>query len=614
MPPSELHRLRVLQRVNRAFHASLDLAELLPRVLQETVEALEAEAGSLWLLDDAGQQLTCHTAIGPAPQLVGVAIPLGAGIVGSVAARRRPEIVADAARDQRFLFQVDQQTGFVTRSVVCAPLVKGDRCLGAVQVLNCRAPNSLFQQADLEFLETIAADAAQAVDNARLFARAQRAEDLATLLRLARELTATLNTQELLEHLVQSAAALTGCDRTAVALLPASGASLRLSATTGAPDSRLGDRVKAVGGRPEELYVPDLAAVDPPPVPPSEGCRCLLALPLRDADGAVGVLYMESARAASFSQRQRELALILAQQATVAIRSALLYHQVPLLNVGGRWRELWRSPHAPGAKSRGLGAVSLMVLTLVLLPWNYRVGGKFQFRPAVRTEVTAQTAGAVRRVLVKEGQAVQRGEVLAVLEDREGEREWTEAVARRDLARQAVQAAQASGDLTEYRQQLAALRREEATLALLDQQRSGTSLRSPLNGVVLTPRVEERVGELLSRGSAFCLVGALDPLEAEVMVAEDRVPEVQPGQEVFLKLSALPGQRFRTEVTRIGAVAEPEADGTRFRVVCAITNPEQRFRPGQEGWAKISLGRRPLGYVLLIRGWNYVRLWWWRLW
>src|SRR6187549_466923 len=100
MPRNELERLRALQRLNRAFHSSLDLEALLPRVLQETVEALEAEAGSLWLLDESSQELTCQVATGPASsQLRGLAIPLGAGLIGSVASTHRPEIVEDAAQD-----------------------------------------------------------------------------------------------------------------------------------------------------------------------------------------------------------------------------------------------------------------------------------------------------------------------------------------------------------------------------------------------------------------------------------------------------------------------------------------------------------------------------------
>jgi GAF domain-containing protein/biotin carboxyl carrier protein len=621
MPRGELHRLRLLQGLNRAFHASLDLSELLPRVVQDTVEALEAETGSLWLLDDSGRQLVCHTTADPASRLEGVTLPLGAGIVGSVAATRRAEIVADASKDQRFLFQVDQQTGFVTRSLVTAPLLIGDRCLGAVQILNCRSPDALFKPEDLEFLEAIAAVAAQALENARLFARAQRAEDLATLLRLARELTATLNTQELLEHLIQSAAALTGCDRAAVALLPTPGARLRIAASVGeGPTPVLVSRMQALAHHQEEQYVPDLGSAgsvsEDEPVSdhgePRQGS--LLALPLRDADGAVGLLYLESTRTEAFSSRQRELATILGSQATVAIRNALLYRQAPLLNMG-RWRERWRSPSGFRGRDRmrmvGLAALGLV---LALLPWNYRVGGPFRIRPATRVEVTAQTPGTVSQVLVREGQSVQLGDVLAILEDREVEREWIEATARRDLARQAVQLAQAAGDLAEYRRQLTAVRREAATLALLAQQRSATRLRSPLSGVVLTSRLEERVGELLSRGDAFCQVGAMDPLEVEIQVSEERVPEVALGQVALLKLSALPGRRFRARVTRISAVGRSGPAGTFFPVVCGIANPDQRVRPGQEGWAKISVGRRPLGYVLLKRAWDRVRIWWWRLW
>jgi multidrug efflux pump subunit AcrA (membrane-fusion protein) len=299
----------------------------------------------------------------------------------------------------------------------------------------------------------------------------------------------------------------------------------------------------------------------------------------------------------------------------VAIRNALLYNQAPLLNLG-RWREPWRSPSGHFERGRLWKGVGLAALGLVLalLPWNYRVGGRFQLRPAARVEVTAQTTGTVREVLVREGQRVQPGDVLAILEDREVEREWEEAAARRDRARQAMQTAQAAGEPAEHRRQLAALRREEATLALLSRQRSGTRLRSPLAGVVLTPRLTERVGELLSRGAAFCQVSALDPLEVEILVPEDRVPEVAIGQAAFLKLSALPGRRFPARVTRISAVARTTPQGTFFPVVCGIANPGQRFRPGQEGWAKITVGRRPLGTVLLKRAWDRARLWWWRLW
>jgi hypothetical protein len=89
---------------------------------------------------------------------------------------------------------------------------------------------------------------------------------------------------------------------------------------------------------------------------------------------------------------------------------------------------------------------------------------------------------------------------------------------------------------------------------------------------------------------------------------------VAPGQAVYLKLTSLPGRRFRARVTNVAATAQSGPDGTYVPVICAIANPEGLFRPGQEGWAKISLGKRPLAYVLLIRAWDQLRLWWWRAW
>src|SRR5262249_45468459 len=146
---------------------------------------------------------------------------------------------------------------------------------------------------------------------------AQRAEDLAALLRLTRELTATLNLQELLERLAAAAAALTGADRAAVVLLPPSGGGARIAATAGTPDPEAADRARALSHTVEDLYVPSTTSGESP-VPGTEACRSLLALPLRDADGALGLLYLESAREEAFPLRARELAAILAGQATVA--------------------------------------------------------------------------------------------------------------------------------------------------------------------------------------------------------------------------------------------------------------------------------------------------------
>src|SRR5439155_1822732 len=117
---------------------------------------------------------------------------------------------------------------------------------------------------------------------------------------------------------------------------------------------------------------------------------------------------------------------ILAGQATVAVRNALLYNQVPLLNVGGRLRSLWSG--GEGARTgRALlwAGAAAAVLAVLLIPWDYRAVGKFRFRPASRVEVTAQTAGSIRRILVREGDTVPTGAVLAILEDREVEQAWT---------------------------------------------------------------------------------------------------------------------------------------------------------------------------------------------
>lgn len=163
-------RQRVSERISRHLQQTLDAEVLIPLILQEVNGAIEAEAQSLWLVDRETGLLACRYATGPrAERIKKVTVPIGVGIVGSSVARQVAILVPDAQEEDLVFREADRATGFVTRSLVCVPLLRQGAAIGAIEAVNKR-DGRRFTKEDLDLLETIAASAALSIENARLYA------------------------------------------------------------------------------------------------------------------------------------------------------------------------------------------------------------------------------------------------------------------------------------------------------------------------------------------------------------------------------------------------------------------------------------------------------------
>lgn len=157
----------------------LDLDEVLARIINEANRMLNVESGSVLLLDE--QEETLGFAISVANhQRVEISGRLRKeqGIAGWVVAHRQPVCINDVAADPRWFGEVEK--GFVTRSLLCVPLLHNDKVLGVVQALNKKSPYG-FTPADIALLSSFAASATIAIANARLFEEALQARRLRAL-------------------------------------------------------------------------------------------------------------------------------------------------------------------------------------------------------------------------------------------------------------------------------------------------------------------------------------------------------------------------------------------------------------------------------------------------
>jgi two-component sensor histidine kinase len=173
--------LRLLNRVSQAFISTLDLDSVLSTVLEEVRQALEVVACSAWLIDPDTNEIVCRQVTDPRSEVVrGWRLPLGKGLVGWVAVHGESLNVRDAHADKQHFKEVDHQTGLALRSILSVPLRVKEWTIGVIQAVDAKV--NRFTAADLALLESLAATAAIAIENVRLYEQARQDAKTKTIL------------------------------------------------------------------------------------------------------------------------------------------------------------------------------------------------------------------------------------------------------------------------------------------------------------------------------------------------------------------------------------------------------------------------------------------------
>src|SRR2546428_12315589 len=331
----------------------------------------------------------------------------------------------------------------------------------------------------------------------------------------------------------------------------------------------------------------------------------------------LGVLLFEAKRPGFASETQRELAEILANQTTVALRNAQLYNQVPLVDALGalaaKKRALMRMPQQ--RRRLYVGATVAALAAVTLLRWPLRVAGTHPtFRASTYAEARTLVAGTVERVLMREGAAVTRGAPLLQLRDVELRAMRDAAAADASVAeRQAAQAA-SRGDAGEERLQRTRARALREQVRLLEEQVAATTVRAPVSGVVLSPRPEERVGARLEAGDLVVTLGRTDTLELDFGIPQREVSRVAEGQTVRLRVDALPQRTFEGRVSFLGQLPADTAGDVQYPVRARVPNPDGLLRPGMAAHVKVLTRSTSVAGRALRGPVRWLRLLWGRVW
>ena len=163
--------LALITQMNQELAGSLDLKETLQNALETIIKRINAQAANIFLIEEKKQVFQCIASKYQA-YLEDYEIPLTQGVMGRAALGKKCIRVGDVRKDVReiaeFYFDLDNKTNFTTYSVLCAPLIVSDECIGVIHCLNKKSQTKLFEENDRKLLETLSGPAALAIRNAKM--------------------------------------------------------------------------------------------------------------------------------------------------------------------------------------------------------------------------------------------------------------------------------------------------------------------------------------------------------------------------------------------------------------------------------------------------------------
>ncbi len=631
-----IHRLTQLYDLEKSLNETLDFEPLLELIPVKVAAMLPCQAIHLWMFE--GGKLKLVSAWGEdATAEVGTTEEAGEGYVADMAEEGVPLLISDAD-DPRLASRNERAAeGQPITNALMVPLIEHDKNggeseLGVLEAVNKESGEG-FSEDDLFFMNSMSETVTSALKNASLMYAERKLEILEALVQVSSEITSTLRLERLLQIIVNSPQSVLPFERCSIAL--DNRGRLQLKAVSGMATIPAGDLqvehlrelLHWLSTYDQQLLIrqhDDQPESDDPKIRAAIGkhfeasdYRALFALPLADDQGRVGLLLYESSDPDFLEVAHIEMIKVLAGQTTVAIRNALLYREVPLISLleplVQRKQAFMRSDRK---RQMGmLGGLAAAILLLVFCPLPLRISGPAVVAPQSVITLSAPAEGTVANVYAREGQHVSRGEVLATMDDWSWRNQLAAAQAKYEAAMLAMQAdlathsAQAGEDRTKADYLHAEMERARLRIA-------NAQLRSPIDGIVMTPDLQNAVGEHLGAGAAFAQVLNLASARVNIAVEQEDAKLAQPGQSAAIKLDSFPAQTLHGRVFSVSPEAQPSGDSRVFYAHVLLPNQNAQLRTGMEGRAKIFAGYRPAGYVLLRAPvlWLWKTLWDWIGW
>ncbi len=330
-----LEQYALMLEVSQTLAGDLSLNVLLPSIVDILTRALKAERGTLFLYDRESGELFSRVTNGSVAE---IRIPSSSGIAGAVFTEQESLNIPDAYADPRFNQAVDQETGFRTRNILCAPLRnRTGGVIGVTQVMNKH--EGVFSLVDSALMESLMAHAASALEHAQLFEQLEKTRREETRFQaLMNAVSSELNLERLIETIIVGAAELIEAERGTFFLYDGNSDELWSIVAEGVAVKEL--RIPSDAGiagwtftRGKVVNIPDVYADKRfnPAVDRRTGFRTrnILCMPVRNKLGKVlGVTQLLNKREGSFTEADERRLQAFCSQVVAGVENAQLFDEV----------------------------------------------------------------------------------------------------------------------------------------------------------------------------------------------------------------------------------------------------------------------------------------------
>jgi putative peptide zinc metalloprotease protein len=268
---------------------------------------------------------------------------------------------------------------------------------------------------------------------------------------------------------------------------------------------------------------------------------------------------------------------------------------------------------------RHSAAAGLVVILLLAIPIRREsVTGKFLLESEKAATLRARVSGTIREVDVREGQSVAAGERLVRLENLPLESDYEGA--RTLLAVASDRAAAASRHYAEFGTALKERQHLDSELQQLAEKRASLDIFSPISGIVMSPRVQEKLGSTMAAGQEILQVADIGLMRARIYVSEWDMNKIKTQADARIRVDGVV-RSWDAQVSRIGSEPGEISQGLSgesnlngviplhyYVVDLSVENADGRLRPGMTGLARIYGNRRNMAEIV----WEGIRNFWGR--
>jgi signal transduction histidine kinase/DNA-binding response OmpR family regulator len=347
--------LNALYKAGMSLSTTQTLKNLLNKIVSLATEVIEAESGSIMLIQRPEETLTIEAAIGLSPDIIkNTKLELGSSIAGFVAQKGKPLIVKDIDKDPRFK-QLSKKH-YATRSLLCVPLKIKDNIMGVIN-LSDKKTGEPFTQNDLKLLTTFASQAAIAIDDAEHFSHSLRKiAELEVLYEIASQLPSIHSLAEVCSFIFEKAKTIMPVDFALWFEWSEKGGELILSQVHGCKRMKQDTVIRMNKG---EISIPDRVNIKlqkelKERSELSSLLETLVSFPIIAENSIHGVLSVGNRQRQVLSDEQKRLiSIMVSQSASVYEKKKSLLNATRLITMGNLVSEITHDLKKPLTNIRG---------------------------------------------------------------------------------------------------------------------------------------------------------------------------------------------------------------------------------------------------------------------